>query len=183
MKDAQIVNLDIAVAVAQIVQADAQVGISGAPLLPTVTGNASAEREHFGSQSGSTGLNGTGLGSGGSSNFSQFNASLTASYMIGFWGKNRATLYSAEESATVSRYNREVVTLTTLVTVANTYFQVLAAQDELRVEARRAAPGRAAPPPLEVTLRQNIAALALLEARAPANFNIAGGALTSIAVP
>src|ERR1700750_1384375 len=139
MKDAQIRNLDIAVAVAQIVQADAQVGISGAPLLPTVTGNASAEREHFGSQSGSTGLNGTGLGSGGSSNFSQFNASLTASYMIGFWGKNRATLYAAEENATVARYNREVVTLTTMVTVANTYFQVLAAQDELRVTRRNLA--------------------------------------------
>src|SRR5882757_11127675 len=44
MKDAQIANLDIAVAIAQIVQADAQVGISGAPLLPTLTGTATAER-------------------------------------------------------------------------------------------------------------------------------------------
>ena len=56
--------------------------------------------------------------------------------MLDFWGKNRATLYAAEESATVARYNREVVTLTTIVTVANTYFQVLAAQDELRVARR-----------------------------------------------
>ena len=39
----------------------------------------------------------------------------------------------------VARYNREVVTLTTLVTVANTYFQVLAAQDELRVARRNLA--------------------------------------------
>ena len=134
---------------------------------------------------------------------------LTASYMIDFWGKNRATLYAAEESATVARYNREVVTLTTLVTVANTYFQVLAAQDELRVARRNLAAAerimtlinqqfaggtasqldvsqqqalvateRAAIPPLEVTLRQNIAALALLVARAPSNFNVSGGALT-----
>ena len=56
--------------------------------------------------------------------------------MLDFWGKNRATLYAAEENATVARYNREVVTLTTIVTVANTYFQVLAAQDELRVAHR-----------------------------------------------
>ncbi|MDE2601546.1 MAG: TolC family protein, partial [Bradyrhizobium sp.] len=42
---------------------------------------------------------------------------------------------------------------------------------------------RATIPPLEVTLKQNIAALALLEARAPANFNVAGGTLTSIVVP
>ncbi|HUO01074.1 MAG TPA: TolC family protein, partial [Bradyrhizobium sp.] len=42
---------------------------------------------------------------------------------------------------------------------------------------------RAAIPPLEVTLKQNIAALALLVARAPANFNVKGGTLTSITVP
>ena len=44
MDGAQIYNLDIAVAIAEIVQADAQVGINGAPLLPSVTGNGSAER-------------------------------------------------------------------------------------------------------------------------------------------
>ncbi len=134
--------------------------------------------------------------------------------MLDFWGKNRATLHAAEESATSARYNREVVTLTTIVTVANTYFQVLAAQDELRVARRNLAAAeriltlinqqfaggtasqldvsqqealvsteRAAIPPLEVTLRQNIYALALLVARAPANFNVNGGALTSIVVP
>src|SRR6185312_9573413 len=129
MEQAQIFNLDIAVAIAQIVQADAQVGVAGAPLLPSVTGTATAEREHFGSQSASNG----GLGSGGASTFSQFNLGLTASYMLDFWGKNRASLYAAEENATVARYNREVVTLTTIVTVANTYFQILAAQDQLSV--------------------------------------------------
>src|SRR6202035_918667 len=115
---------------AEIVQADAQVGVSGAPLLPSVTGTASAERQHLGSQSSTTGTGST---------FSQFNTGLTASYMLDFWGKNRATLYAAEENATVSRYNREVVTLTTIVTVANTYFAVLAAQDELRVAHRNLA--------------------------------------------
>ncbi len=213
MEDAQIFNLDIAVAVAQIVQADAQVGVSGSPLLPQITGSATAEQEHFGSQTGNSSGLGSGSGSGGS-NFSQYNAGLTASYMIDFWGKNRATLYSAEESATAARYNREVVTLSTIVTVANTYFQVLATQDQLRVARRNLAAAeriltlikqqftggtasqldlsqqealvsteRAAIPPLEVTLRQSVTALALLVARAPANFNVSGGALTSIVVP
>ena len=59
--------------------------------------------------------------------------SLTASYEIDFWGKNRAALRAAEESAVASRYNREVVGLTTVVVTANTYFQVLAAQDRLRI--------------------------------------------------
>src|SRR6202035_5705167 len=113
MDAAQIYNLDIAVAIAQIEQADAQVGVAGAPLLPSISGNATAEREHVSTAS-------AGGGVGGASTFSQYSLGLTASYMVDFWGKNRATLYSAEESATAARYNREVVTLTAIVTVANT---------------------------------------------------------------
>jgi NodT family efflux transporter outer membrane factor (OMF) lipoprotein len=186
-------------------------------LLPSLTGAASAQRQHFGSQgAGVSGIGGTSNfgGGGGGSTFSQFSTSLTASYMLDFWGKNRATLYAAEESATSSRYNREVVTLTTIVTVANTYFQILAAQDQLRVTRQDLAAAqriltlvrnqfnggtasqldlsqqealvatqRAAIPPLEVILGQNIAALALLVARAPANFTVHGGSTTQIVVP
>jgi outer membrane protein, multidrug efflux system len=214
MEAAQIYNLDIAVAIAQIIQADAQVGISGAPLLPSVTGTGTVENEHFGSSSAQSSNIGIGIGSGRASTFNSFNFGLTASYMLDFWGKNRATLYAAEENATVARYNREVVTLTTIVTVANTYFEVLAAQDELRVAHRNltaaerilklikdqfaggtasqldlsqqealVATVRASIPPLEVTLRQSIAALALLVARAPANFNVNGGGFAQLTVP
>jgi outer membrane protein, multidrug efflux system len=209
MDAAQVHNLDIAVAMAQIVQADAQVGVSGAALLPSLTGNASAERQK--QSSANTILSGQGVGG---TTFNTFSTGLTASYMLDFWGKNRAALYAAEENATVSRYNREVVTLTTIVTVANTYFQVLAAQDQLRVTRRNleaaerilnlikkqfnagtasqldvsqqealVATQRAAIPPLEVTVGQNIAALAVLVGRAPANFTIHGGSTRQIVVP
>jgi multidrug efflux system outer membrane protein len=198
MEAAQIYNLDIAVAIAQVVQADAQVGVSGAPLLPSLTGNGLAER----------------IKDPGLPPISQFSLGLTASYMVDFWGKNRATLYAAEEGATVARYNREVVTLTAIVSVANTYFQILAAQDQLRVARRNIAAAeriltlikqqfaggtasqldlsqqealvatqRATIPPLQVTLEQNIATLAVLIARAPANFGVNGGSTTQIAVP
>jgi multidrug efflux system outer membrane protein len=198
MEAAQINNLDIAVAIAQIVQADAQVGVLGAPLLPSITGTGTTER----------------LKSPGTQPVSLSSLGLTASYMVDFWGKNRATLYAAEENASVARYNREVVTLTTIVTVANTYFAILAAQDQLRVAHRNLAAAeriltlikqqfaggtasqlelsqqealvatqRASIPPLEVTLRQNIAALALLVARAPANFHVNGGSTAQIVVP
>ena len=208
MDAAQIYNLDVAVAIAQIVQADAQVGVAGAPLLPSATGTATAEQLRTAAGSAVSG------GTVFSRTSSQYNLGLTASYMIDFWGKNRAALYAAEESATAARYNREVVTLTAIVTVANTYFQILAAQDELRVARRNLAAAerilvlikqqyaggtasqlevsqqealvsteRAAIPPLEVTLRQNIAALAVLVGRAPANFMVNGGRLTQIAVP
>jgi outer membrane protein, multidrug efflux system len=208
MDAAQLHNLDIAVAMAEIIQADAQVGVSGAALLPTLTGNASAERERLSRAGGTNG----GVGAG--STLSIYSTSLTASYLLDFWGKNRAALYAAEENASVARYNREVVTLTAIVTVANTYFQILAAQDQLRVTRENlkaaerildlirkqfnggtasqldvsqqealAATQRAAIPPLEVTVGQNIAALALLVGRAPEKFSVHGGSTRNIAVP
>ena len=61
-----------------------------------------------------------------------YSTSLSASYEIDFWGKNRAALRAAEELAAASRFDREVVALTTVVTVANSYFLVLSAQDRLR---------------------------------------------------
>ena len=70
------------------------------------------------------------LGSGAENR--TFSASLSASYEIDFWGKNRAALRAAEETAVASRYEREVVTLSTVAAAANAYFQVLAAQDRLR---------------------------------------------------
>ena len=60
-------------------------------------------------------------------------AVLNASYEIDFWGKNRAALRSAEFTAIASRFDREVIVLSTVSTVINTYFQVLAAQDRLRI--------------------------------------------------
>ncbi len=212
MDAAQVYNYDIAVAIAQIIQADAQVGVSGAALLPTISGNASAERER--TSGGSSGSLGGNVVSSGGTNLSIYSTGLTASYILDFWGKNRATLAASEESATASRYNREVVTLTTMATVANTYFTILAAQDQLRVTRQNLAAAerilaliktqfaggtasqldvsqqealvateRAAIPPLEVTRDQNIAALAVLVGRAPANFSVRGGSTGQIVVP
>src|ERR1700754_748668 len=61
MDAAQIYNLDIAVAMAQIVQADAQVGVSGSALLPTLTGDASSERAKNSAAASSLG-SGNGIG-------------------------------------------------------------------------------------------------------------------------
>jgi NodT family efflux transporter outer membrane factor (OMF) lipoprotein len=109
------------------VQADAQARTLGAALLPQIDANASASRSQ--SPQG-----GTSLGGGAPRN--QFAASLSASYEIDFWDKNRAALRAAEQNAVASRFDREVVELTTLASVANAYFQILAAQDRLRVANR-----------------------------------------------
>lgn len=214
VEDAQMLNLDIAVAVAQIVQADAQIGIAGAPLLPSLSGIVTAEqlRQPAMSLGGGGGQIGTGVGR--AQTFSQYNPGLSASYMLDFWGKNRATLYAAEKNAIASRYNRDVVALSTVVSVATAYLQVLGAQDQLRVARNNLAAStrilnlirkqfaggtasqldlsqqealvatvQASIPPFEVTLEQNVAALAVLVSRPATNFKVKGSSLSRLTVP
>jgi NodT family efflux transporter outer membrane factor (OMF) lipoprotein len=199
-------NLDIAAAVARIVQADAQSRIAGSALLPDISLDASAVRSRA-SQS-----NGTGGGS--PSERDSLSATMSAGYEIDFWGKNRAALRFAEQTAVATRFDREVVGLTIVVTAANAYFQVLAAQDRLqsarenqisatnvldlikqRVNAGTASALdtaqqesivntlRAAIPQLEQILKQNRTALAVLMARSPESVRVRGGTLRTIAYP
>jgi len=207
MEEAQTANLDIAVAIAKIIQADAQVRIVNAALLPTLDANASATRSRASTAGGSGGR-------GGSPVSSLYNVNLSASYVLDFWGKNRAALLAADETAIATRFDKDVVALTALVTVATAYFNVLDAQDRLRVARENLAAAsrildlikqrdvagtasqlevsqqeslvatqRASIPPLEITLRQNKMALAVLVGRAPEHFIVAGGSAFRIAVP
>src|SRR5262249_7588552 len=128
MEEAQQVNLDIATAAARITQADAQARIAGAALLPSVDANASVTHSRA-----SLAARGSGTGTFGRREGNLYEASLSATYMLDVWGKSRALLEAARDSAVASRFDREVVALTTLVSVADTYFEVLAAQDRLRL--------------------------------------------------
>ena len=132
MEEAQRVNLDIAAAVARFVQADAQARVTGAALLPSAS---TAGQETYSRTSGSSS---SGLTNGGRE-VVNYSASLSASYELDFWGKNRDAAQAAEETAVANRFDREVVALTTLTSVANAYFQVLAAQDRIRTSARNIA--------------------------------------------
>jgi NodT family efflux transporter outer membrane factor (OMF) lipoprotein len=147
MEEAQAANLDIAVAIAQIYQADAQVRIAGAPLLPALSLAGSGTATGSGGGTAASSLSGAGsslgggISSGGSAgggpSFSRiFTTSLSASYVLDFWGKNRAALNASIETSIASRYNKEVVDITTLSSVADTYFQILAARDRLRIARR-----------------------------------------------
>lgn len=207
IEQAREANLDIAAAIARIVQADAQARIAGASLLPDISLDASTSRSRASQSTGS----GT---SSGPSERNNVQATMSASYEIDFWGKNRSALRAAEQTAVASRYDREVVGLTTVVTAANAYFQVLAAQDRLQVARENQASAtrvldliqqrvnagtasaldtaqqesivnsqRAAIPPLEQTLKQNRNALAVLMARSPESVRVRGGSLRSIRYP
>jgi multidrug efflux system outer membrane protein len=132
MQEAQRVNLDIAAAVARFIQADAQARIAGAALLPNVSGTG---QETY---SRTSGASASGLTNGGRE-VVNYSASLSASYELDFWGKNRDAAQAAEETAIANRFDRDVVALTTLTSVANAYFQVLASQDRIRVAERNIA--------------------------------------------
>jgi NodT family efflux transporter outer membrane factor (OMF) lipoprotein len=209
IEQAERANLDIAVAIARVIQADAQARVVGAVLVPAITFNADASR------SGVSRANGVTLGAGGGrSTRNQFAAQFNASYELDFWGKNRATVEAAEQTAIGNRFDRETIALTVMAAVANAYFQVLAVQDRLRyaheniesatrvlnVIRQRLEVGtassldvaqqesvlnteRAAVPTLEQILRQNTAALSVLVGRSPEFVHVRGGSMFSIAIP
>jgi multidrug efflux system outer membrane protein len=187
-------NLDIAAAVARIEQADAQTRIAGAPLLPALDFDGTAQRSRAGGVESR-----------------RISAVLNASYEVDLWGKNRAALRSAEFAAIASRFDREVIVLSTVASVINTYFQVLASQDRLRIARenvraatrildvyqQRIAVGtatgldiaqqqsllaqqRASIPPLEQQVRQNTVTLAVLLGEPPARLTVRGGSLSAI---
>ena len=132
MEEAQTVNLDVAAATARFRQADAQARIVGAALLPTLSGTGSE------SYSRTSGSSSSGLTNGGRE-VVNYQASLSASYELDFWGKNREAAQAAEETSIATRFDRDVVALITLTSVANAYFQVLASQDRLRTAERNIA--------------------------------------------
>lgn len=187
MQEATSNNDDLAAAVARVAQADAQVSVSGAPLLPIISASQGATRALSPNKSSSTRAAGT-----------FYSAGASASYEIDFWGKNRSYLESAEALRDASAYDRQTVFLTVTASVANTYFDILATQARLDVARKNltaaeellaaiqrrfeqgmvsrldvvqqentAAVQRATIAPLELRLTQDRNALAILLARLP----------------
>jgi NodT family efflux transporter outer membrane factor (OMF) lipoprotein len=117
IEEAQTANFNIGAAIARIIQADALAQIAGAPLLPGLQFDGTATRSR----------------PPGGPVRENYRAWLTASYEIDFWGKNRAALVAAQEAASATRFAKEVVVLSTVVSVGTAYLQVLLAQDRIRI--------------------------------------------------
>ena len=212
MAEAMAANTDIAAAVARMRQADAQLRIAGAALLPTVDLSTQALRQQSG---GATTASVTGIGQHRRIRVSSNDQiSLSASYEIDFWGKNRASLEAAQSTAFASRFDVGTVTLTTQASVANTYFACSAAQERLaiqqqnldianrvlRVIRQRVAVGtgtglelaqqetvvaqqQALIPPLVQQVEQNRNSLGTLVARPPETLVVEGGVFNRLDVP
>ncbi len=131
MAAANVASFDIRIAEAQLREADANVRITGQLLLPT--GNAS-----FTTNRSQTPLStASGVPVAGRSRFSQrvlYGAQLSATYEVDFWGRTRNSVLVAQEAAAASRFNIGVVRITTQASLANAYFAVLSAQEQLAIQ-------------------------------------------------
>ncbi len=121
-------NFDIAAAIARIVQADAQVRIAGAALLPTLDATAGGSWSQ--SNLSSRQLTGT---SNRTFTAHSYNLGLDAAYETDFWQHNRALRQSAVASAVFSRFDQQTVALTVVTDVAQTWFTALELADRLVV--------------------------------------------------
>lgn len=118
--DAARTNLDVEEARARVLQADARARQAGAALLPTLDATG-------------TGNFYSGHSSQGAGHEFDWSAMLSASYELDFWGKNRATVRSTQFQAAAARTERDTVALTTVAGVADTYFQIVAVRERIRI--------------------------------------------------
>jgi NodT family efflux transporter outer membrane factor (OMF) lipoprotein len=111
-------NLELAGALARVKQAEAEARIAGVSLLPTANFYTDANRA-------------VPIGSGSAS--TSAGTSLEVSYEVDFWGKNKASVASAEASLEANSFDRQTVALTVSSGIVATYLQVLSLRDRLAV--------------------------------------------------
>ena len=129
IEQARIGSFDLAAAVARVRQAQATAVIAGGPLLPEVKAGLNANRQKL--------LRGDGYSQldADSSNkaVDSFDANLSASYEIDFWGGKHAAHDSALQGVRASEFDQATVELTLLGSVANSYAQSLSLQEQSRI--------------------------------------------------
>ncbi len=207
MARAREANFDLAAATARVRQADAQLGIAGAALLPSVSADASGTRARASQAASSTSTT-------KARHTTTTSATLTASYEIDFWGKNAAAVDAAQAAAQASRFDLQTAILTAQSGVATTYFEILGLEERIRlirdsirnsegilaVFRDRQAAGTATSldvvqqesvlatqkailAPLERQMRQDYNALAILTGRLPGEFGLVPETLGALIVP
>ena len=129
INQARIGSYDLAAAVARVQQARATAVIAGAPLLPEVTFGSSAKREKLLRGKGYSQLDASDDNTAADS----FDANLTASYEVDFWGAKSAARDGALQMLKASEFDQATVELTLLSSVATFYVQALAFDEQLRI--------------------------------------------------
>ena len=129
--EAKAKNLNLAVAVASVLQAKAQTDVVRASLFPDINLEGTAQRQS--SPNSTLVVGGGGPVPKGSTTANSFGLSADASYALDFWGLAQDNLRAADESLKAARYNQEVVALTITEDVATTYFNVLSLRQQIGI--------------------------------------------------
>ena len=111
-------NLELAGALARVRQAEAGARIAGVAMLPSASFYSDAGRS-------------VPLRSGSASTY--VDSGFQVSYEVDFWGKNKASVASAQASLAANRFDRQTVALTVTSGIVATYLQVLSLHDRLAV--------------------------------------------------
>ncbi len=116
-------NLDLAIAVAQLDAAEAQIAIAGASFWPNLSFNDANVRSQ----------------SAGGAARNAFSRSLGASYFLDVWGRNRAQLDAAVHSASASGYQVDVVRRAVTASVVESYLVHVASTQRIATAKRNLA--------------------------------------------
>ncbi|WP_339527278.1 efflux transporter outer membrane subunit [Pseudomonas sp. EL_65y_Pfl2_R96] len=129
IEQARVGSYDLAAAIARVRQAQADTVIAGGSQLPEVKAGMNANRQKL--------LRGNGYSQldANSSNkaVDYFDANLSASYELDFWGGKRASRDSAHYGLRASEFDQATVELTLLSGVANSYAQALSLGEQSRI--------------------------------------------------
>lgn len=113
-------SLDVAAAVARVSQAQASATIAGAGILPELSGGIGASRNGR--------LGGDAVATGTS-----YNAGLSASYELDFWGRNRALRDGSQSLVRAAIFDRDTVRLTVTAGVASAWLQAVALRERAAI--------------------------------------------------
>ncbi|NSX11406.1 efflux transporter outer membrane subunit [Pseudomonas lini] len=129
IEQASVGSHDLAAAVARVQQAQASATVAGAPLLPELKAGLNANRQRL--------MHGKGYSqldvSPDNRSLNYYDAELSASYEIDFWGGKRAARDSALLGLQASEFDRATVELTLQSGVANSYTQALSLREQQRI--------------------------------------------------
>lgn len=205
-------NFNLAAAMVRVRQADVQLTIAGAPLLPNVSAQG---KDAWSRQSTVKRVSSTSFATKSAyAETRTYSLTPSASWELDFWGRVQAGRDAALQSALGSRFDQQTVALTVVTAVASTWFQALALQDRLDVAGRNlrdaeqilaaisaretvgtasqldiaqqatlVAGIRAQVPALRSQMEQQVNALGLLVGRPPSAITVRPGTLTALALP
>ena len=120
-------NLDLRLAMARIDEARAQVTAASANLYPSLSLGVNASRSKVSE------VGGIPIPRGVSAITNNYQLALNASYEIDLWGKYRTATQAAQNDLLATQYARETVRTAVAAQVAQTYFQLIAADAQLKL--------------------------------------------------